>query len=373
VEQRNYSISDPNMFALFGGAPSLAGVTVSETSALGLSAVFRSVSLIAGSIAALPLRTVQTRPDGTTQRTTSWLDTPAGPDGITDFEFFETMLLHLLLQGNFYGLKIFGGAGQLLGLQPVHPSAVGIEVKDGRKFYRVSLANGTTMELTDREVVHIPALSSDGIRGLSPITIARNSFGTSIAGETASSRLFGSGLLASAIATVDEQLPEEDAKAIKDGLDRKLSGVNNAGEIAFINRNVKITPWSISPADAQFLESRAFQVDEVSRWFGIPPHLLGQTQKQTSFGAGLTEQNRGYARYTLAGWTSRIEARLSRLLSPSLACEFDYSGLVQPDPETEITLLIAQVQAGLLTVDEARQIRNMPALPKQPQPIAVPA
>lgn len=94
----------------------------------------------------------------------------------------------------------------------------------------------------------------------------------------------------------------------------------------------------------------------------MPPHLLGQTEKQTSFGAGLTEQNRGLARYTLIPYTSRIEQRLSRLLPEGLKAEFDYSALVKPSPEDEITLLIAQVDGSILTVNEARKIRNLPPI-----------
>lgn len=369
-EQRNLSISDPGVLTLFGATPSLAGVSVSESTALSLSAVWRCVSLISGSIAALPLRTIVHKSDGTTQRSRSWLDNPAGPDGITAFEWVENILFALALHGNWYGIKIFGGAGQLLGLQPVHPHAVGIELKNGQKHYRVALDNGQSLNLTDRDMVHIPAMSGDGVKGLSSITVARNSIGTSIAGERVAARLYQSGLLASAIVSVDDELSEDDAKAIKDGLDNKLAGESHAGQIALINRNVTITPWSISPEDAEFLSSRAFQVDEVARWYGVPPHLLGQTEKQTSFGAGLTEQNRGLARYTFIPWTSRIEQRLSRLLPEGLTAEFDYKALLAPDPETEIRLILEQVAGGVLSVNDARRIMNLPPT-EEPQEIPV--
>jgi HK97 family phage portal protein len=362
-ETRDWSIADPQLVTLFGGTPSLAGAPVNDRSAMGLSAVFRCVSLISGSIASLPLRTVVTDPNGITQRTTSWLDDPAGPDGMTAFEFVEFMLVSLLLHGNFYGLKILGGAGQLLGLQPIPPQCVALEVKDGRKIFRVQLENGQTRQLTERDIVHIPGISLDGYTGVSPLTIAKNSLGAAIAGERSAARLFSNGLLASAIVTPEDTLTEDEATAIKQSLDGKVAGETHAGGISLINRKLKITPWSIKPEEAQFLQSRAFAVDEVSRWFGIPPHLLGQTEKQTSFGAGLSEQNRGYAKYTLEPWTRRIEARLTRLLPPNRKAEFDFRSLVSPDPETEINLLIAQVEAGLLTNAEARAILNRPPLP----------
>lgn len=131
----------------------------------------------------------------------------------------------------------------------------------------------------------------------------------------------------------------------------------------FVNRSLKFTPWTMPAVDAQFIESRVHQVEEVSRIFGIPPHLLGQTEKQTSWGSGVTEQNRGLARYTLMPWTSRIEQRLSRLMGNGQLCEYDYAGLLQGSAQEELQMLIDQVGADLLTVDEARRVRNLEPAP----------
>ena len=126
----------------------------------------------------------------------------------------------------------------------------------------------------------------------------------------------------------------------------------------------------MTAADAQFLESRAFQIEEVARWFGVPPHLLMQTDKQTSWGTGVEEQNNGLSRFTIHPWTTRIEQALSRLLPSTQWVEFDFASLERPTPEDEINLIIAQVNAGILTVDEARALRNLPPLNA---PVAVPA
>lgn len=371
-EQRSWSIGDPATAHLLGfGLPNLAGVAVNEYTALGLPAVYRAVSLIAGSIASLPMRTIQTAQDGTTERARSLLDTPGGPDGPTAYEFKETVLSHLLLHGNAFLAHIYGGAGQLIGLTPIHPMAVSIECHPER-LYRVTLNDGTVRLFDPTTMTHIPALSLDGIRGISPIQVARNSLGTSIAGERSAARMFANGALVSGIVTPEDDLTEDDATAIKDSLTRKMLGESNAGDIAVINRKLKFQQWSLSAEDAQWIQSRTFQIDEIARWFGIPCHLLGLQEKATSWGSGISEMNRGLARYTLEPWTTRIQERLSRLLPPSRKVEFDYTAFVQPDPETEITLLIAQVQAGLLTVDEARRIRNLPPHPT-PAEDAVPA
>ncbi|MGH6692186.1 MAG: phage portal protein, partial [Gammaproteobacteria bacterium] len=184
-------------------------------------------------------------------------------------------------------------------------------------------------------------------------------------GDRAAARMFGNGAMIAGLVTPDEDVDEDEAKVIKAGLDKKVGGWENAGELAFVNRKLKFSPWTMSAEDAQFLESRAFQIEDVARWFGVPPHLLGQTEKQTSWGTGVAEQNRGLARFTLLPWTTRIEQRLSRLLPAPRFVEFEYAGLEKPVPEQEIELLIKQVAAGILTVDEARKIRNMPPLGAQ--------
>jgi HK97 family phage portal protein len=121
----------------------------------------------------------------------------------------------------------------------------------------------------------------------------------------------------------------------------------------------------MTAADAQFLQSRQFSIEEIARWTGVPPHLLMQTDKQTSWGTGVDEQNRGLAKFVLGHWAQRFEQRASRLLARPRWCEFEFAGLERPNFATEIDLLIKQVAAGILTVDEAREIRNLPPLPKQ--------
>lgn len=359
------------MAAVFSSAPSLTGVQVSEDSVLGLAAVWRCVSIIAGGIATLPLRAIQQQGD-ITQRVPSWLDKPGG--GLTKFELIETTLLHLLLHGNaflahIYGQPVYGGLGLLLGVSPIHPLAVGIDVdRNGMKTYKVTLNDGTVQTFDDTTMTHIKHMSVDGIRGLSPLILAKNgAFGTALAADRSAGQMFGSGMLASAIATFDEEVNEEDAKVIKEGMERTLAGMPNAGQIAFINRKVSMHPWQLSNEDAQWLESRTYQKSEIATIFGVPDTLVGLSNKQSSWGTGIAEMHRAMAQWTFKLWTSRIEGRLSLLLPIDHKAEFDYKGLLAPDPQTEIDLLIKQVEAGLLSHDEARAILNRPPLPETEQ------
>lgn len=371
------SIGDPALAMLFGMSPTYAGVPVGEGSVLGISAFWRGVSLISGTIAGLPLKTYRDTADGERQRLKSWLDDPGGPDGQTPFEWKETCVLHMLLHGNLYLAHIFNQGGQVIGAVPVHPLAVSPEwEKDsdgrmtGRKLFRATLADGTLRTFTQDTMTQVMAQSLDGLRGLSLIGVARNSLGTTIAADRSAARMFGNGALISGLVTPEEDITEDEAKDIKAGLDRKLGGWENAGAVALVNRRLKFTPWTMSAEDAQFLQSRQFQIEEIARWTGVPPHLLMQTEKQTSWGTGVESQNRGLSRFTLATWTGRFEQRLSRLLPGPTFAEFDFAGLERPTPEQEIDLLIKQIDAGLMTIDEARKIRNMPPLPEAGQDIA---
>lgn len=371
-EEYPLRLDDGTFASWMGWGSTTAGVHVSPEKSLGLSAVFRSVSLISGTVATLPLKSYRDEPDGTRRRVPSFLDNPGGPDGLTQFEWTELVLTHLLLWGNAYLAHQVGGAGQLIGLIPLHPSAVDVKQVQSKeeaaryypytKYFTVTMTDGSQRDYTPLEITHIMAITLDGLTGLSPISVNRQAIGTGMAGDRAAAKMFGSGMMISGLVTTEEDVDQEEATIIKEGLDRKVAGVDNAGQLAFVNRSLKFTPWTMPAVDAQFIESRIHQVEEVSRIFGIPPHLLGQTEKQTSWGTGVTEQNRGLSRYTLMPWTSRIEQRLSRLLVNKQLCEYDYAGLLQGSAQEELQMLIDQIGAGILTVDEARRIRNLEPL-----------
>lgn len=364
-----YSISDPGLAVLFGAGPSDAGVEVTEHSALGVAAVWRAVSLISGAIAGLPLHTLRTIDKGRTQQVVSFLDErPGGPaSDLTPFEWSETVLLHGLLHGNGYLAHVFNGAGAVIGLVPFHPMAVTPEWErtregrlTGRKIFNVTVpGEGHLKTFTEAEMTHIPGMSSDGLRGYSPLWLQRNAFARSIAASRAASRMFTNGAMISGLVTPDEDVEEAEAKEIKRTLDRKVSGWENAGDIAVINRKIKFTPWTMTSADAQFLESRAFEVEEIGRLFGLLPIHLSQTEKQTSWGTGVESQHRGLARFTLQPWTKRIEQRVSRVLGGPRFVRYDYGEILQPAHEQLIPLVISQVNAGLMTPNEARMKLGM--------------
>jgi len=373
AEQRSLiSVSDPNFAAIFNvGPPNYSGVEVDEQTALGIAAFFRAVLLISGTLAQLPMRALAEPAPGQRERVKSFLDTPGGPDGPTAFEWKQTVLVHLILHGNAFLLHVRGGAGQIVSLVPAHPLCVRTEVARywpdsnrpvvGGKLFTITMLDGSMETHDGSTLTHIPSMSTDGIVGLSLLTMARNSLGTAIAGDRAAANMFNNGALISGLVSPEgDDTEDDDAALINEALQRKVAGWENASGIRFVNRRLKFTPWTMSAEDAQFIESRAFQVEEISRWTGVPPHLLMQTDKQTSWGTGVAESNRGMGRTVLAPWAALIEQRLSRLLRGDRFVEFDFSGLERPSPEAEVDLLNKQVDGGLMTINEARAVRNLP-------------
>jgi HK97 family phage portal protein len=368
---RSWSISDPTIAALLGYTDGGLG-PVGETAALNLSAVFRAVSLVAGAVGSLPLRTLQGSEGGRAVRVASFLDNPGG-DRFTPVEWAEVIMGHLLLHGNAYLQHIRNGAGQMVALYPVHPAGISTEWDDTRPGGKVHKASGVnsrgepfTESFDTRTMTQVMGPSLDGLVGISCLHAGRLSLGTALAGERSANRQFRNGAMIAGLVTPADQeqdLDEDEAKAVKAAVNKTMTGPEHAGDIAVMSKALKFQPWAQASRDAQFLESRVFSVDEVGRWFGVPPHLLGLTEKSSSWGQGIAEQNRGLARYTLSGWTGRIEQRVSRLVPVGRYAEFDYSAFVRPAPEDEARLLIEQVNAGLLTLNEARAVMNRAPLP----------
>jgi HK97 family phage portal protein len=365
----SYSVADPQLAVMLGYAPADGSVIVTSRTALTLSAVYRAVSIVVGSIASLTLRTIETASDGQKKTVGSFLDNPGG-ERYTPFEWIELVMVCLALKGEVFLQHIYNAAGAIAWLNPVLPEQVAVfwdVTRPGGKRFEVTIpgVDGQKPEiltLDSRSMTQIMGMSLDGRRGLSAIAMARTSLGTALAGDKAANRQFSQGAMISGMVTPesDEDFDEDEAKEIKRMVNRTMLGPENAGDIPVINRRLKFSPWTMSAKDAQFIESRTFSVDEIGRWFGVPPHLLGLTEKSTSWGQGIAEQNRGLARYTLKNWTTRIEQRLSRLLlSPRKTAAFDYADFIAPSPEDNVNLIIAQVNAGLITPNEGRQRLNL--------------
>lgn len=371
------SIADPALAVLFGGTSLSSSLPVSGYSILGNSAFFRAIMLISGTLGTLPIRSLRTNDQGDPEKVNSIFDDPDGPDGQTPFEWMQTLSIHRILHGGAYAYKLKTEAGALARLPLFHPLSVRVEpptakeydnpdtLPKGGKWFCVTLNNGKQVRLDSDEVWEVPGPSYDGVCGLGLIQIARQSVQTTLSGDRAAFKLFDKGALISGLATpADDYDITDDLPALRREINNEMTGVDNAGGIAIVNRRLTFTPWTMTASDAQFLQSRQFQIEEVSRWTGVPPHLLMQTEKQTSWGQGVAEQNEGLGRFVLNPYAIGFDQRASRLLSKPRWVELDFAGLERPSAEKEIELLLKQTgNKPILTVNEARKIRNLPPVP----------
>lgn len=372
------SISDPAAAALFGIGTSTAGPAVSESTMVGLSAIWRALAVLSGSLGQLPLLVEDTDPvtGDVVQVKDTVFAAPGGPDGMTLFEWTRTMVVHLKLHGNVYLLKVRNGAGVIVRLEPIHPLCVRASeptasdyadnnLPRGGLWFRLRLADGEHVVYDADDILHIPGMSLDGKIGLSLAQVARNSLGTALAGDRAAAKVFNNGaMLAGIVSPEGEDVDGFDAAGIRRELEREVTGYDNAGGIAVINRVLKFQPWTMTMQDAQFLQSRQFSIEEISRWTGVPPHLLMQTEKQTSWGTGVDEQNRALSRSVLGPDAVLLEQRLRRVYRrANRTVRYDFTALERPSPDRELELTLSQWDADILTLNEVRKGRGLDALP----------
>jgi HK97 family phage portal protein len=381
---QQWSISDPAFAAWWRGADD-SQETVTAYTVLGLSAVQRAVAIISGTIAGLPLKTYERGENGEKAQVESVFDDPyPGIDGLTPFAWIETVLIHLLIWRQaflWHEARADGSPG--LAYRPIIPDAI-LSVKrvNGRRVfeYRES-GSDETKEVGSEQITYIPGPSIDGTAGHPLLWNARAVFSSAISGDKTTSRNLRRGIRLGGIVTPAEpragdpidsnDIDETEAKTILEKLRATVVGSDNAGDIALINRRVNLDKWQSTNIESQWHETLMYVLMEIEQIFGVPPHLMADTEKQTSWGTGVAEQNLSLARFTLRGWSDRIEQVLSMRLPPGQFVEFDYKGLLQGTPKDEVMLLLDEIKGQLIDIDEGRKILNLP--PRTPAQKAVAA
>ena len=372
LEDPSVPITSGALIDWMSGPVSAAGVHVNEKSALGMSAVWRAVNLIAGSSASLPLKAYRVNDEAKqaliTGQAADLLATPH-PD-LTPFELWEQVYAHLLLWGNSYLQVLRNQAGQVAELWPIHPSRVRPgRTSDGSKVYVVDEKADEPYvdfkpELIGRsQILHIPGFGYDGVAGISPIRMARQGIGAAMAAEEYGARLFGNGSLASGILKTTQRLTQEQADALKQRWKDKNTGLKSAHDTVVLDAGADFKQLTIPPSDAQFIESRKFQVIEVARIYGIPPHMLMDVERSTSWGTGIEQQGLTFVVYTLRPWLTRVEQRVSRLLRPSpVYAKESLEGLLRGDTQTRFGAYAVARQWGWMSVNDIRSLEEMPPI-----------
>ncbi len=381
VESPSRPLTDVSLLEVLGpGARTDAGPYVTEETSVRVIAVYRALALLAGTLGSLSLRAYRGT-DSPEAIPAPLLDYPGGRDPLTGIptpgsmsamRFWELAYSHLFTWGNAYLTKVPSVVRddlivRLEHLQParVQPKLVKPTVSNpAGKEFAVQDDSGSVMTATPKDVLHVAGFGLHPVQGISPIGAARQALGLALAAEEYGARLFGSGSLMSGILQTDADLTQEQAQSLKDRWTAKLTGLARAHEIAVLDHGAKFQPVSMPPGDTQFIESRKFSVVEIARLYGIPPHLLGDVERSTSWGTGIEQQTLAFIAYTLRPPATRLEQAISNELLPrGQVCRTDFSELLRGDSAARFASYATGITNSILTVNEARKQEGLPAMP----------
>lgn len=336
---------------------------------LALSAAWACTNLLAGNIASLPIDIYRTDRSG--QRT---LDRAHPLNRIlrispnadqTAMDFWEGGCVSIELQGNLLALKDKGVSGQLIGLTPVVWDRVDVRRDaSGALVYRWDGRN-----YGSDDVLHIRGFGGAPEGGLSTLAYGRQVFGLARSTERAAGGMFKNGLRPSGILSLKDFMTEEKRAQYADLLEARFQGTMNAGRPMVLEGGTTWTSVAMNAEDAQMLQSRGFSIEEVCRFFGVPPFMIGHTEKTTSWGTGLSEQVLGFQKFTLRRRVKRIEqALMMQLLTPAeraagTVIEFNFEGLLRGDSKARAEFYSSALGAGWMTINEVRALENMPPVP----------
>ncbi len=342
-----------------------AGVSVTPASALTVGAVYRAVNLLAGDIAQLPLKVFRRVGENEKQPAN---DTPLAkvlreePNAWqTSFEWREMMAGHVLLRGNAYSRIVSGRRGFVDQLVPLHPGRMTVNqlAGSGRLLYIYRDEAGTEHRWTQDEVFHVRGFSSDGITGLSPVTLARRTIGTAIASEQYAADAFGERPMVRGLLKHEDTVDEEAAKATAESFRTAFSSRDGLNRIPIMQGGLEWQSVGMSHEDAQFLETRQFEVTEVARWFGVPPHMIGDLSRATF--SNIEHQGIDYVTHSLLPWLRRFEGRIKRdlILEDAMYAEFLVDGLQRGDITSRSRAQGLWLDKQVLTPNEVRAMEGL--------------
>ena len=357
---------------------STAGKAVTEQGAMQMTAVYACVRILSEAIAGLPLHLYRYNDDGGKEKA---LDHPLylllhdepNPE-MSSFVFRETLMTHLLLWGNAYAQVIRNGKGEVMALYPLMPGRITVDRdSSGQLYYSYQKSNsdaptmpGGMVILKPSDVLHVPGLGFDGLVGYSPIAMAKNAIGLAIATEEYGAKFFANGATPGGILEYPGTVKDPDR--VRDSWNRGFSGSQNAGKVAILEEGMKYTPISIAPEQAQFLETRKFQINEIARIFRVPPHMVGDLEK-SSF-SNIEQQSLEFVKYTLDPWVVRWEQSIQRTLltaeeKSQYFVKFNLEGLLRGDYQSRMNGYATARQNGWMSANDIRELENLDRIPAE--------
>lgn len=366
VEKRAHPSSNEAWWSM-GSFNTAAGVDVTIEGSLVYPAVLACVRVLAEDVATLPLILYERlRPRGKRRATTHALFTllhDAPNPEMTSVEYRETSMVHLTLWGNAYSEIEFDKAGRILALWPLRPDRMRIERRNGHLtyLYRVQVG-GAEVPLSAASIMHVRGMGSDGVYGYSPIALARQAVGLGLAAEEFGARFFSNGARPGGVLQHPGALSDLAYSRLKTSWDEEHRGLEAAQRVSILEEGMSYHQIGVPPEDAQFLETRRFQVNEIARLYRIPPHKIGDLERATF--SNVEQQSIDYVVSTLRPWLVRWEqALLLRLLTPRerelLAVEFKVDGLLRGDTATRYQAYATARQWGWMSANDVRELENM--------------
>lgn len=352
--------------ALRTGQVSASGSQVNASSAMRVGAVYACVRLISGAAATLPLH-VKRRKDERTREDASdtkiWATLRRKPNRWqTPSQFRRMMQAHVLLRGNAYAMIVRSVTGDVLALIPLHPDRVETRQRDDQFLeYVYTRKDGGRVTLKQDEVFHLVGLTLDGVNGVSVITYARESIGLSLAMENHGATMFKNGARVSMVLKHPEKLGQEGRNNLKASLDEYRSGGESEGKVLILEEGMETTRLALTAEDAQWIESRKFSRTDIAMFFGVPPHMIGDTEKSTSWGTGIEQQSIGFVAYTLEDHLTMWEEAINRDLLPEgsdLYARFNRAALVKGDIKARWEAYVKGLQWGVYSPNEIRALED---------------
>ena len=369
--------ADAGYSFLFGRTTS--GKPVNERTAMQTTAVYACVRILAEAVASLPLHVYEYQDDGGKKLVHDHplyylLHDEPNPE-MTSFVFRETLMSHLLIWGNAYAQIIRDGAGRVLGLYPLLPDKMEVQRDDKGNIYYVYSRNSDenpmfkeygNIKLKAEDVLHIPGLGFDGLIGYSPIAMAKNAVGMTLACEEYGASFFANG--ANPGGVLEHPGVLKDPSKMRESWNSVYRGVSNAHKIAVLEEGMKYQQIGIPPEEAQFLETRKFQINEIARLYRIPPHMVGDLDK-SSF-SNIEQQSLEFVKYTLDPWVIRWEQSLQRsLLLPGEKGKYfiklNVDGLLRGDYQSRMNGYAVGRQNGWFSANDIREMEDMNPIPDE--------
>lgn len=365
-----------NYSFFFGGTTS--GKPVNEHTAMQMTAVYSCVRILAEAVAGLPLHLYKYTDSGGKEKALSHplyflLHDEPNPE-MSSFVFRETLMTHLLLWGNAYAQIIRNGKGEVIALYPLMPNRMSVDRDSSGALYytytkysdEAPTMKGMTVTLRPSDVFHIPGLGFDGLVGYSPIAMAKNAIGMAIACEEYGAKFFANGAAPGGV--LEHPGTIKDPQKVRDSWNAAYQGSSNSHRVAVLEEGMKYQPIGISPEQAQFLETRKFQINEIARIFRVPPHMVGDLEK-SSF-SNIEQQSLEFVKYTLDPWVIRWEQAISRsLLRPDekklYFAKFNVDGLLRGDYVSRMNGYATARQNGWMSANDIRELENLDRIPPE--------